>query len=662
MDEFNKVIGQKWPYPVEYEKEERDEADVLVIGGGLSGGFAAIHAAKRGAKVIVLEKGATVRSGAAGAGIDHWSFCFSNPCSKKTPEFMMSIAEFTDPFGSAHNMFITTKESYEALLDLEEWGVKVRDVDDEFVGAPFRDDKTKLLFAYDYENRYTIRIWGENIKPCMYKEMKRLGIKIYDRTMATSLLTKDGKVGTEVIGATAINTRTGKFHVFNAKATVLATAKPLRLWDWGSETTGANSSHDDPNCAGDGDVMAFNAGAKLMTMERSCLSAGATRYPAYGSGNSENTWYPATMVDAEGKEIPWTNRDDEVLTSVDERSRLSKNQEFMLGGGMPGFYPIATPHLTKHLYEGIMNGTYKQPFFADLTDMPWYERKAIFGLHIGNEGKTRIPLLQNLTENGFDPEKDMLMANISHPDIAGKGMCGWMGFSEQASNTAIRETAFFNYGGCVVDWRHMTSLPSLFAIGNNVGGAEGASNAASNGRYCGRNLAKYVKGREMIPVDEKQIEDEKRRVYAPLKNESGYYWREVQIGLCRVMQDHLGEYKGDDILKTGLWWMNSIRENELAHTVIDNPRELAKWLDVGTRLSVGEIIMHNSLARKGNCPMIDFKRIDYPEMLMDAIYGLHKEENGIVYDKIPFKFWNANGKSFQENYEENCARDEEVVR
>lgn len=661
MKEAFTYAGQPWPYPVEYGEELRDEADVLIIGGGLSGGFAAIHAAKRGAKVIVLEKGATVRSGAAGAGIDHWSFCFSNPCSKKPPEFMLTLAEFIDPFGSAHNMYITLKEGYEALLDLEEWGVQVRDVNDEFVGAPFRDDETKLLFAYDYENRYAIRIWGENIKPCMYKEMKRLGIKIYDRTMATSLLTKDGKPGSEVVGATAINTRTGKFCVFNAKATVLATAKPLRLYDWGSETTGANAAHDDPNCAGDGDVMAFHAGAQLMTMERIGLTGGATRYPAYGTGNSENTWYPATMVDATGKEIPWTDRDGNVLKTVDDRSKLAYDQEFMLGGGMPGFYPIATPHLTADLKARIMSGEFRQPFFADLTEMPWYERKAIFGLHIGNEGKTRIPVYQTLIDHGFDPEKDMLMANVTHPEIAGKGMCGWMAFGQGVTESSRRDTSFFNYGGLVVDWKHMTTLQSLFAVGNNVGGAEGASTAAANGRYCGRNLAIYVKDRELQPLVESQITKERERVYAPLKNEVGYGWREIQIGICRGMQDYVGEYKEENVLKMGLWWMDSIRNHEIAKAKINNPRELAKWLETEVRLSAGELIMHNSLARTRNCMALDFKRLGGEEDIplnRDTIWGIRKDGDEVKYEPIPFKFWNANGKTTQENYAENCNMDD----
>ena len=50
-------------------------------------------------------------------------------------------------------------------------GLKVRDVDNEFVGAEFRDDETKLMFAYDYENKFCIRVnGGADIKVVMFKE------------------------------------------------------------------------------------------------------------------------------------------------------------------------------------------------------------------------------------------------------------------------------------------------------------------------------------------------------------------------------------------------------------------------------------------------------------------------------------------------------------
>ena len=76
----------KWPYPNEMDQEEQVSADVLVLGGGIAGCYAAIAAARKGKKVVLVEKGATVRSGAAGSGFDHWESACTNPCSKVTAE------------------------------------------------------------------------------------------------------------------------------------------------------------------------------------------------------------------------------------------------------------------------------------------------------------------------------------------------------------------------------------------------------------------------------------------------------------------------------------------------------------------------------------------------------------------------------------------------
>ena len=70
-----------WPYPVEYDKTDYQDADVLVIGGGASGCFAAMGAASRGARVVMWEKAATMTSGAMGSGCDHWEMAATNPCS-----------------------------------------------------------------------------------------------------------------------------------------------------------------------------------------------------------------------------------------------------------------------------------------------------------------------------------------------------------------------------------------------------------------------------------------------------------------------------------------------------------------------------------------------------------------------------------------------------
>ena len=67
----------------------RLSTDVLIIGGGIAGCHAAISAAKRGAKVAVVDKGPVIRSGAGGAGVDHWHLACTNPASRITPEEMV---------------------------------------------------------------------------------------------------------------------------------------------------------------------------------------------------------------------------------------------------------------------------------------------------------------------------------------------------------------------------------------------------------------------------------------------------------------------------------------------------------------------------------------------------------------------------------------------
>ncbi len=51
---------------------KRIKTDILVVGGGLSGCMAAINALDHGAKVAIVEKSHTERSGAAGTGNDHF--------------------------------------------------------------------------------------------------------------------------------------------------------------------------------------------------------------------------------------------------------------------------------------------------------------------------------------------------------------------------------------------------------------------------------------------------------------------------------------------------------------------------------------------------------------------------------------------------------------
>ncbi|MCX6012523.1 MAG: FAD-dependent oxidoreductase [Chloroflexi bacterium] len=651
------LSGFEWPYPVRYEKESEVDADILVLGGGIAGCWAAITAAKRGMKVVLVEKAATISSGSGGTGCDHWGPAVTNPCSTKTAE---EVINQTAGAGAGAGYFlylshyIDARESWDTLLELEQMGAKIRDTDDEFKGAEFRDEKTKLLFAYDYDGRYRLRVFGTTFKPALYKECKRLGVQIYDRTMATSLLTEGGKSGTRVIGATALHTRTGEFYVFRAKAVILCMAKHARNWSFSTELSGLATFR--PYIAGSGLAMAWKAGASFMDMEYSKRSnvASGSCFPFYGTGNPFNTWYPCSMVDADGKEVPWMGKNGSILESYSERvhpagrlkpfKKIYKNVAELIDKNANAYKHRVPPDIVADLEERIVKGELKLPLYADLPGLSEMERKAIWGLMVGNEGRTNIPIHKTYTESGFDPKKDQLQSYI---------MLSGGGLFEQALPHIRIAGELGSAGGPVVDWDLMTTVPGLFAAGDTLPTAHTHGHAATTGKYAARKAVEYVSKMTDHKIVRRQIDDEKKRVYAPLKNKDGMEWKEFNAGLCRIMQNYCGELKTDNLLNIGLIWLKDIQDNVVPTMYATNPHMLSRTVEVFDIMTCDEIIIHACKARKASNSRLGFIRLDNP--VIDPPEW-HKwvtvsQDNGeIKTSSLPLDF----AGSLAENYEKHC--------
>ena len=647
------VSKYEWPYPIRYDKENEVSADVLILGGGIAGCWAAISAAKRGAKVVMVEKSSTIKSG-AGNGCDHWhSTCGHPACKVTAEELAQAIVDCHKGWDCGIHRYIECRDSYDTLLEMEKMGAKVRDSEDEFKGAEFRDENTKFLFAYDYENKYSIRVWGTTFKPALFSECKKLRVNILDRIMVTSLLTEGGKQGARVVGATGVNVRTGEFYTFKGKATILCMSRPVRTWVFTTEYTGLHS-HEPNLCAGDGHAMAWNVGAEFTMMEKSRSErARSFGYPAYGTGNSGNTWHACTMIDAKGKEIPWVDRDGNVLTTVSQRYRPAPGQKFTVqGGGLSGDNPYKfkspKPIYSRDVFSGresgmrfddlIEKGDITLPLYADLPSMSEHERRAIFGLMVGQEGKTWI-LYRNLTQAGFDPEKDMLQ-----------------GYQGMLSRVTGWRTAGFNSGGLVVDWDLKTNLPGLYAAGQQIYGSENHGNAAMTGRWAGAKAADYALKAGESMIDRGQVEKEKMRVYAPIKRKEGMEWKELNAGICRVMQEWCGEKKSEELLKTGLTWLKEIREGEATTVYARNPHELMRVLECFSILTVGEMIMHASLARKASSKWLNLYRTDYPEVDppdWNKLIATRLENGEIKFHELTRNYYlqSPNASTLKENYE-----------
>jgi succinate dehydrogenase/fumarate reductase flavoprotein subunit len=284
--------------------------------------------------------------------------------------------------------------------------------------------------------------------------------------------------------------------------------------------------------------------------------------------------------------------------------------------------------------------------------MPPLERRAIWGLMIGNEGKTHIPIYDLYQKAGFDPDKDLLQVSMMPPDrytaSGGWGGCGprqWRGG--------------FLGGGMVFDWDLKTSLEGLYVAGESTYAGGDHAVAATTGRYAARKTVAYARKAGESPLSREQIEKEKERVYAPIRRTEGIGWKELRAGLARIMQDYLGEYKNEETLRIGLRWLSSIKESEASRVYARNPHELMRAVECMTRITVGEIMFQASLNRKASSKFLGFNRLDYPQVdppEWKKLVTIRLENGDIKVGELPLNYYllPPNASGYKENYEKHC--------
>ncbi|MBN1189096.1 MAG: FAD-dependent oxidoreductase [Dehalococcoidales bacterium] len=611
-----------WPYPVRFEEEQEIAADVLVIGGGIGGCWAAISAARTGANVVLVEKGDTIRSGAGGPGCDHWCNAPANPLSSVDPDgWAEHMAD--RPYCNGIGVQIQCRENWDTLLEMEQMGGKIRDSGDEYKGATGRDEKSKLMISPRYgwthsylpdgknygkpydpnekRNNVVIRVWGSTFKPALKKECKRLGVKIYDRVMGTGLLTEKGVQGSRVVGATGLNNRTGEFMIFKAKATIIATAGAGSIWLISTEL-GGYSNMMSRTISGDGTVMAWRAGAELTRMESTGTLRIATGlkhkwYTGAGDASYENV----PIVDANGKVLPYPV------------------QGWVDAGAM-----VPPPGVEEDIREKVLKGEYTLPFYGDFPSMPDVERRATWNLMLGEESTTKI-IIDTFNKAGYDPARDLLQA---YKFIEGSSLPQW------------QEAGYG--GGVLVDWDLKTTLDGLYAAGTQMFSPEDHSFAAATGRYAGRKAAAYARQVGETAVDREQVVREKERVYAPVKRKGGLEWRELHAGMARVMQYYVSEFKTENLLKMGLNALNKIETESVPMLFALDPHKLMRTLEDTSLLTYAQIIIQASLARKASSFPLGFRRIDYPVLdppEWNKFLTIKLENGKVKTGELPLTFW-----------------------
>jgi succinate dehydrogenase/fumarate reductase flavoprotein subunit len=240
-------------------------ADVLVIGGGPAGCWAAIAAAESGASVVLVDKGYCGTSGAAASsGVGVW---YVPPNPEEREAAMASREALGGYLADREWMGRVLDETYEQVGRLADWGYPFPIGED---GAQSR----RSLQGPEYMRR-------------MRRKVSRSRVKIWDHSPAIELLrSADG----EVAGATGVRRQKGGSWTVSAGATVIATG--------GCAFLGGGLGCD--VLTGDGHLMAAEAGAELSGMEFSNAYAIST---AFGSVTKTAFYHWATFCHEDGTEL-----------------------------------------------------------------------------------------------------------------------------------------------------------------------------------------------------------------------------------------------------------------------------------------------------------------------------------------------------------------------
>jgi adenylylsulfate reductase subunit A len=228
-------------------------ADVLVIGGGLSGLNAAMGAAESGARVVVADKGRIEHSGDVGGGVDHFMAYLDQGGDWDTREAFLSYVERVGR-GTNHLSHLESLYCDELPAAIERMAR---------IGNPLTrpDGSFYRTKSMGQPGPYWINFNGKRLKPRLAKAVRDLRCTALSKMMMVDLMLDRG----EVAGALGFETMTGKFFQLHARATVIATGNTNRIFE--NPRGNPFNTWLCPYNTGDGQVMALRAGATLTNME-----------------------------------------------------------------------------------------------------------------------------------------------------------------------------------------------------------------------------------------------------------------------------------------------------------------------------------------------------------------------------------------------------------
>lgn len=310
-------------------KTETAETDLLILGGGIAGCFAAIKAKELGLDVILVDKGNLGRSGLSPmmSGV---LTCF-DPGEDDHDDWYRECVEASAWLSDQEVLDGMINITTECINQLIDWGAKFQKENGKLIRKP--------MVGHIHGRNVMMTHGGLQLMSVLRGEVLRRGVRVIERVMATELLTSDGELPTHgrVVGAAGFHIRTGKFHVIKAKATVVATGM----------TSSVLLRSPANVLSGDGRAMAFRAGCEMRNVDLSQYSPHPTGFncaPGLNIVSGEG----AALVNAKGERF--LSRWDPVRMERATRVVICKaiTTEELEGRGPASF---DATHLDEHAHD-----------------------------------------------------------------------------------------------------------------------------------------------------------------------------------------------------------------------------------------------------------------------------------------------------------------------
>ncbi|MGA3268396.1 MAG: fumarate reductase/succinate dehydrogenase flavoprotein subunit [Verrucomicrobiota bacterium] len=549
---------------------EQFEHDVLVIGAGGAGLRAAIEASAAGVKVglvckSLLGKAHTVMAeGGMAAAMgnvddrDNWRVHFADT---------MRGGQYVNNWRMAE---LHAKEAPARVHELEAWGaVFDRTPDGRILQRNFGGHRyPRLAHVGDRTGLELIRTLQDH--------GIHQGIQVFMEHTIVTLL----KDGDRVVGAFGYDRERGRFKVFKAKAVVIATGGIGRAYKITSNSW---------EYTGDGQSLAYQAGAELMDMEFVQFHPTGMIWPPSVMGllvTEAVRGEGGVLRNKEGKrfmfdDIPENYR-SQTATDPEEGWRYTQGDK---NARRPPEL-LTRDHVARCINREVKAGR-GSPHGGVFLDIAWIKEKLP---NAAEHIKRKLPSMYHQFKQ------------LADLDITQEPM-------------EIGPTTHYIMGGVRVNGdSQMSTVPGLFAAGEAAAGLHGANRLGGNslsdlivfGKRAGEFAAKFAREHGTGQVNDAQVELAARQALEPFErgaqaggSAEGPY--QVQHDLQDMMQDLVGIVRRQEEMVRALDGIAKLSERAGRVAVYGHREYNPGWhtaLDLKNLLTVSEAITRSAIERK----------------------------------------------------------------